>query len=162
MPSPELSLGNAARAGDAATVRRRLAAGDNVNARDAFGMTALHWSCYGGRQSIAELLIAAGADVRARDASQETPLHYAATRATTDLADLLLAHGADADARDAAGQTPLHYAAIWNGRQETTRRLIAAGADVNAKDNEGFTPLARAEERLFDDLVALLRRHGGR
>ncbi len=156
------NLLGAVRYGRAEEVRRFLTAGAPVDAADPLGMTALHWSVYSGRLAIAALLIDHGADVRARDASGETPLHCAAARRGADLAALLIRRGADVNAADVAGQTPLHYAAIWNGETETSALLIAQGAVVNVADKAGDTPLALAEDRLFDELAKLLRRHGGR
>ena len=125
-------------------------------------MTPLHWSVYYGKLDIAKMLIRQGADVNARDASGETPMHYAAARSTPNLARLLLENGADVNSADAMDQTPLHFAAIWSGQTRTPEFLIGSGAKVNVEDKDGNTPLALAEERLFDDLAVLLRRHGGR
>jgi len=122
-------------------------------------MTALHWSVYHGKFEIARLLIANGAKVEATDASGETPLHYAAARRTTQMAELLLRHGADVNAIDALGQSPLHYTAIWGGEIANAKLLIAEGADPNKVDKDGNTALSLAEDRLNDDLVALLRRY---
>jgi len=39
--------------------------------------------------------------------------------------------------------------------------LLANKADVNAKDNKGYTPLYYAADKGHQDVVELLRQHGG-
>src|ERR1039458_10205808 len=56
----------AARAGNLAEVKRRLSAGDQVEARDELGRTPLHHAAAGGYIDIAALLLDHGADPNAR------------------------------------------------------------------------------------------------
>lgn len=147
------------RFGNLDAVEAYLSSGQDVGVTDQLGMTALHWSVYHGKLEISLLLIAHGADVQATDASGETPMHYAAARRTTQMVELLLEHGATVNAVDTMGQSPLHSAAIWNGDRATSELLIAKGADATIVDKDGNTALSLAEDRLFDDLAALLRRH---
>lgn len=90
----------------------------------------------------------------------------------------------------AAGSTPLHVAALL-GHDEIVFALLRRGADVNARNNDGYTPIDYAlqgygfyndlaEKRLdgnsltrrfgksaqrnalaFDNIISMLRRHGG-
>ena len=53
------------------------------------------------------------------------------------------------------------------GHKEVVELLIAKGADVNARGFLGITPLDKAVGNTFNDknnaeLVALLRKHGGK
>jgi uncharacterized protein len=60
--------------GDAAAVRRLLAAGADVNARDARGRTAVTAAALGEHVEAARVLIAAGADVDLQDRERNNPL----------------------------------------------------------------------------------------
>ncbi len=47
------------------------------------------------------------------------------------------------------------------GNKEVAGLLVAYGADVNTEENDGRTSLRWAEYRKNQDLIALLRQHGG-
>ena len=81
----------AARVGHIEVVKRHLAAGANVNAKDVSKRTPLHIAAKAGRTEVAELLIAEGADVNAKNKNGDTPLDNA--KQQPDLADLLRKHG---------------------------------------------------------------------
>lgn len=61
------ALISASRFGRTRIVRLLIAAGADVNARDARGRTALMWASYMGYRDLVEVLLAAGADVRIED-----------------------------------------------------------------------------------------------
>ena len=127
-----------------------------VNARDAYGGTPLHYAAIGGRRDVAELLLAKGAEVDARDSQRQTPLHLAAAYGHKEVAELLLAKGAEVDAsKESYGQTPLHYAA-FAGSREVAELLLAKGAEVNALDANGWTPLHYAAFTGHQAVVELL------
>jgi ankyrin repeat protein len=181
----ERALFDAVINGDIEAVKQHLTAGTDVNQKDKFRLTPLHYTGAYGHKEIAELLISKGADVNAKGKNGWTPLHYAARNGHKEVVELLIAEGADvnakdygstslfdaANAKDDDGSTPLHFAAEGD-RKEIAELLIAKGADVNAKDNYGKTPLDLAEEVSEDDLpedkaakketADLLRKHGGK
>ena len=67
-----------------------------------------------------------------------------------------LAQGASARAIDAQGQPALHQAVLrrW---PEGVRILLQAGADPQAPNKNGHTAADVAQERGFDEILALLR-----
>ena len=87
--APDISIHDAAKAGDIETVKQHIAAGTDVNAKDKYGGTPLHRAA---TTEIVKLLIAGN------------PLHRAATK---EIAELLIAKGADVNAKDDGGWTPL-------------------------------------------------------
>jgi cytohesin len=140
-------------------VESLLAAGVNVDARNAAGNTPLHYSAVYGHHDIVELLIKNGADVKAQDLLGYTPLHWAASGDHSDVAELLISMGADVNARQKENLTPLHEAAKW-GHPEVVQLLISKGADVEAQDKDGRTPLWYAKAGGNEEIVALLPKHG--
>ena len=65
---PDISIQEAAMNGDIEAVKKHLAAGTDVNAKDSVTrVTSLHIATGDGHKEIVELLIAKGADVNAKD-----------------------------------------------------------------------------------------------
>ena len=166
--APDISIHDAAFKGNIKAVKKHLAAGTDVNAKDDEGMTPLHWAAPEGHKEIAELLIAKGANVNAKsDDEGMTHLHFAAYVGRREIAELLIAAGADVNATDKHVMTPLHKVAVV-GHKEIAELLIAKGGDVNAKDVDGETPLDLAEgvggAALGNkkEITDLLRKHGGK
>ena len=89
-PEADRALFDAANKGNIEAVKKHLAAGANVNAKDEDGWTPLHFAA---TKEIAELLIAEGADVDAREKGGGTPLDKAILLGQTEIADLLRKHG---------------------------------------------------------------------
>lgn len=83
----------AAQAGDTQRVSRYLAEGLDVNARDVFGMTALHEAALAGQDEVVRLLLEKGADVHAVGAERCTALHDAAMGNHVNIARMLLERG---------------------------------------------------------------------
>ncbi|MDQ6665019.1 MAG: ankyrin repeat domain-containing protein [Acidobacteriota bacterium] len=131
--------------GNLETMRILLAAGADVNAKNAFDATALMWCA--GDIGKARLLIDRGADVNARSKLGRTPLLIAAAYdGGFEIVKLLLDKGARIAIRDnAVGTTPLLMASGAN-EAATVKLLLEKGADANEKDRAGNTALMNAAE----------------
>ena len=140
--APEAPVADAAMRGDVAEVRSLLEAGEDVNAAQGDGMTALHWAAASGRVELAELLVSAGADLEAGTRlGRYTALHIASREGRPAVVETLLGAGADAGAVTSTGATPLHFAA-GAGAPDAVQALLRHGADANAREPEwGQTPL---------------------
>jgi len=153
-----IALSDAVRTGNIEDVKKHLAAGADVNAKDMYEDTPLYEAVKLGYRGIAELLLANGADVNVKNNVGWVPLHIATALDHKEIVELLVTNGAYVDAKDDDGSTPMHYAA-WYDRKEVAELLIANGADVNAKDDGGDTPLDMVEG---EEIADILREHGGR
>ncbi len=89
----ERALLIAAKVGDIEEIKQHLAAGTDVNAKDKYGVTPLHYTALMGYKEVGELLIANGADVNAHMTGCSTPLDSAIKYKYPVLADLLRKHG---------------------------------------------------------------------
>jgi ankyrin repeat protein len=145
MNQREDKLLTAVKNGDNDLARLLIEKGADLNAKDDYQYTPLHWAAKGGHTTLARLLIEKGADLNTKDERKQTPLHWAAMYGHIDLARLLIEKGADLNAKDDYQYTPLHWAAE-NGDIDLTRLLIEKGADLNARDAKQWTPLHWAAE----------------
>jgi hypothetical protein len=150
--------------GRADSVRRLIARGEPMEARDIHGLTPLQYAVSRNRIDAARALLGHGARPDTFDPSGRVPLHSAvaalANQSDTslELLELLLKHGAPIDAPTQFGVTALHIA-VLSGRSDIATLLLARGADVNAVAMQG-TPLDSAHKEKNSMLVELLVQHG--
>jgi ankyrin repeat protein len=141
-------------------LRKSLATGVDVNARDLTNHTALLLAAIDPRKTIQErpelrakitwepdieavkLLLAAGADPNVKGNYGVTPLMLA----DESTVPILLAARADVNAHDDFSKTSLMYIAEKGGVRAVSLE-VANGADVNARDKNGWTPLMYAASR---------------
>ncbi len=133
--APDISIHDAVGTGNIEAVKKYLAAGTDVNAKDKYKWTPLHNAATQGHKEVVELLIAKGADVNAKGVFEMTPLHEAAASGRKEMAEQLIAKGADVNAKNERGQTPVDYAERVNAFHSTERKK---------------------------ETIALLRKHGGK
>lgn len=145
-----------------------VAAGAELDAKDASGNTPLHYAAEHGRVDVAAFLIARGADVNAVNRDGATPLAVALRNGCVRTARSLIAAGAErVSLRELptshvpgtpGAESPLlavlrdsHLARAWSDRasdsneadyrREWVRLLLENGADPNERDEQGDTPL---------------------
>lgn len=127
-------VADAAMRRDAAAVKTLLQQGNDVNAAQGDGMTALHWSAMNGDADLAAMLVYAGANVRATTRlGGFTPLHLASQAGHTAAIESLLASGGVVNVATATGATPLMLAAA-SGNVGAVGALLDRGADIHARD----------------------------
>jgi predicted aldo/keto reductase-like oxidoreductase len=122
----------AAREGDLDALKRNLAAGTPVNAREPLGgATPLTTAALFGRAAVAAFLVREGADISIASNDGNTALHLAAFFAHPDIVELLLEHGASIRARNLRGETPLDIvSAEWSPGLEAIYASIAAAIEM--------------------------------
>jgi len=154
-------IADAAQAKNAATVKKLLKDGADVNAAQGDGMTALHWAVLNGDAEMASMLLYAGANVVARTRiGGYTPLHLAAQVGHASVIAPLVAAGAQVSVTTSTGATALMHAA-HSGSADAVRILIENGADPNLKETaNGQTALMFAAASDRTDVVKLLLARG--
>ena len=95
---------------DASKIKYLIERGADVNAKEEYGNTSLHWASLMDCIEIVKLLLDRGADVGATDKDRWTPLHWASEYNCIEIAKLLLEKGADVNSENNGGWTPLDRA----------------------------------------------------
>jgi ankyrin repeat protein len=176
---------------DLSRVKTLIEQGTNIDIKDEFGCTPLHWAVAANSQEVTDYLldkgadpnirdgrgltpvmtasdvsmlkrlIPKGADIQSNDRSGQTKLHMVCASGNKDAAELLIRNGAEINARANDGATPLFYAAI-SGHVDIVKLLISKAADINIPTQTGKTPIAMAKVRGHTEVVNILRQHGAR
>ena len=147
VPSKKPVVADAAERGDVAAVKKAIANGDDVNAAQGDGMTALHWAADRGDTAMTTALLNAHASLKARTlVGGYTPLQVASKAGNGHVVVALVKAGSDVNATSLTGATALHMAAA-SGDPTAIDALLDAGANANAKEPEwNQTPLIFAAE----------------
>lgn len=145
--SSNARLIHVAEAGDVAAVKRYLAEGASVNARDARGRTPLLAATHANRVETARVLLDAGADVNLQDDIHDSAFLYAGAEGRLEILRLMLRPDAkskpDFSVRNRYGGNAL-IPACHHGHVDTVRELLKTKIDVNHVNNLGWTALLEA------------------
>ena len=117
----------------------------DINQRDFFGNTALHYSAWKNSDvALINFILSKGVDPdKWLNKKGETPLHLAAKNKGSSIAvfQALLEAGADPRKRTYNGETFLHYMAKYNQNPRAFKDLLLYDPELMEKDYKGNTPL---------------------
>ncbi|KAI9662406.1 MAG: hypothetical protein M1821_008573 [Bathelium mastoideum] len=136
--------------------------GEDVDAQDVDGRTALSWAAARGDFTSTQTLLAYEADPNLVDRRGCGPLFFACRSSSLECANILLSYGADPSFKTDWGDGALHNAGKYSaGTTELALRLILAGAPVNLRDCCGWTPISYTACFAHDaGIVETLMDHG--
>ncbi len=134
----------AAHRGDVAEIRRLIAAGADVEARDRAERTPLHVAAFASQDEAARALAAAGANLDALEHQAYDIVTIAAVANDDAMVDLALSLGARAGNVTSPYDGTALIAAAHLGHHRIVARLIAGGAPVDHVNNLGWTALIEA------------------
>lgn len=156
-PSPAKLL-QAATRGKAASVKKCIKAGVNVNSLDRSGTSALHMGAAGGHHKVVEALLNSGAEFTLRDCKGRTALHLAATGNHRVVTSLILDRAQNLpnaslfiDSPDSSGKSALYLAVEANART-AIRILVLRGASIEA-ECKGIPLLEVASEEVKAEIL---------
>lgn len=137
-------LHRAAYVGDTEAIRRLIAEGADVNARDRRRRTAAHIAAFASQDDALRALADAGANLDALDGEAYDLVTIAAVADDPEFMSLALKLGNDPGLTTSRWDGTALIAAAHLGHAEVVRRLIAAGAPLDHVNNLGWTALIEA------------------
>ena len=153
------ALWEAARKGDATTVKKLLDEGVDVNTKYRYGTTSLFYACDRGHLEVVKVLLKRGADVNVKDTFYHaTPLTWAASPQMgrkpqhAEIVGLLLKHGAQ-------GKEGALMAAVSAPDAAMTKIILEHGG---LPPNTLSDALESAKKGGHQDIVALLEQAGAK
>ena len=136
-----MDIFEAARTGNVEELKRNLANGVDVNAKDERGNTVLMIGTKFGYIDVVNTLLESGANANLMNYLKETALMYAAMRCDPTIVVALLKNCVDnIDATDFHGDTAL-ITAVRSFNADIVNILIKKGANINVKGEYGKTAL---------------------
>lgn len=160
LAGPNEDLWKSAEEGNLAGVQNALDKGANINAKNAYGGTALFPAAGRGHLKVVKFLIAKKIDVSAKSKYGGTALFWAVEKGRVEIVKILITAKIDINAYDTdSGGTALMGAAEM-GMFEIVKLLIEAKADVNLKDEKGNTALMSAQKKGHIEIIKLLQQAG--
>ena len=140
-------------------VKHSLLAGEDCNAYDDMGVSALHAAIVESHFEIVDLLVLNGAKVDSRDNNLMTPLLSCVGRGLLDCVRHLLNHGADKTVSDRVRRNALYYA-VKSGSLGMIRQFINAQSCNQQDSLWGWTPLHCAANQGNMTVIQLLLEFG--
>ena len=130
----------------------------NLNQKNDYGYTALHYLGDQNSPSMMQELIEYGADPHIKNNQKQSPImllcqQYDNPEGSSNL-ELLLPyiHAGNVNEQDKYGKTLLHYSAQY-GNLKQIEILLQRGANVNIQDRRGKTPLIYACQKTFFEIA---------
>ncbi len=166
-PPSDQTIINAARSGDATAVRRLLALGADINAKETYGTTVLMWASLRGHLEVVKVLLEKGADINAKDSGGKNALMKASQYCHPKVVRALLEKGADVNANAKDGTTALDCATPGGhaeafGLAEVRALLLQAGAkkaETSREASAAQPPLpSKPADDSAEDLTVTVRR----
>jgi ankyrin repeat protein len=161
-PVPELDINEPTRLiqeadqGNAAEVKKLLAAGEKPDQANPQGVTALMVAARKGYVNVMQLLLSRNASTSLTDDQGSTALHYAVLGNQIEATELLISNHAPLDLKDGFDLTPLMLATRF-GDLRIVKTLLKGNANPNIKDENGWSPIffaiARSDLDIFDALI---------
>jgi len=148
----------AAKKGETKVVQCFIESGADLEIRDTYGRTALHFHEDSvGHLECAKLLVAAKPSLlEAKTNRDESVLHFASQFSDLDVVKYFVEKGVNPKDRDKKGRNALHWAAKW-GKVENAKYLLEISRDlINEVDNEGNCALHIAAGRGRLEMVKFL------
>ncbi len=149
LPDGSTPLHIAALWGTLSSAQELIKRGADLNARDAQGLTPLHYALRNptGRfarraVNMTTLLLGKGANPNISTPTGDAPLHLAARTGDMELITLLLGKGARINARGANGETPLLILTNKSTPIGLYKALLTQGADANAGTSSAIASAA--------------------
>jgi ankyrin repeat protein len=136
--SPDLLV--AASAGHATEVSRLIAAGADLESRDAQGRTPLLLAVAGNHVAVARALLAAGASLNAQAANRDTPWLLAGASGRAEIVAMMIPLKPDLSIRNRYGGNAL-IPACERAHVETVKLLLTSGIDLDHVNDLGWTCL---------------------
>ncbi|MGH1483495.1 MAG: ankyrin repeat domain-containing protein [Geminicoccales bacterium] len=130
--------------GDVAAIRKHVADGADLEARDRAGRTPLHVAAFASQDEAVRALAEAGADLDALEHRAYDIVTIAAVANDIDMVDLSLTLGAGAGNVTSPYDGTALIAAAHLGHHEVVRRLIEGGAPLDHVNNLDWTALIEA------------------
>ena len=134
----------AAHRGDMAELRKRLAAGANLEQRDVHGRTPLHVATFARQRDAVRALAKAGANLGALESDRYDAITIAAVADDEKMLRVLLSLGASAKLITSRYDGTALIAAAHLGHAGVVRQLIAAGAPLDHVNNLHWTAAIEA------------------
>lgn len=117
----------------------------NVESKDNFGNTLLHYAVKKGYDRIVKILLDFDANVNAANFLKRTPLHYATNDICKKSVQLLIKAGVDVNGVDKFGKTVLHRT-LEKRQAFMVDFFLKNGASLSIVTNKDLDPLSHALE----------------